>query len=447
MSVDSETEKKTPPRQEGAYLVGIREVPEESGEAREHLAELKELVATLGVPVVGDMTVTLREFHPRFFVGTGKAEEIRAAALETHAELIVFDSSLGPSQQRNLERLCGIKVIDRQEVILDIFAERAWTREAVLQVELARCRYFLPRLTGAWTHLSRQRGGGTGARGDGEKQIEYDRRQLKQRISELEDELSRVRKQRGVQRKSRIRHSIRQCAIVGYTNAGKSSLLNALTGADVLAADKLFATLDPTTRRIRLPGNAELLLTDTVGFVRKLPHALVEAFKSTLEEALLADFLLLVLDASSPRVQTHWETTLSVLAELGAENKPMLTVFNKCDLLAEDPVTKLKLRSIAPSALFVSCRTGEGLPLLKEHLAHQTAGEGERLMHLAIPPSRQDLIAKLYRNCGILESEYAEDGTFLALARIPASQSAVFAVYCQQEKEKEQIQPSRSFST
>ena len=251
--------------------------------------------------------------------------------------MIIFDTALGPSQQRNLERACHCKVIDRQEVILDIFAKRAWTREAVLQVELARYRYFLPRLTGAWSHLSRQRGGGTGARGDGEKQIEYDRRYLKQRIGELREELAVVRKQRDVQRKGRFRNGIPNAAIVGYTNAGKSTLLNALTGSDVLAKDQLFATLDPSTRRCILPDHQELLLTDTVGFVRKLPHALVEAFKSTLEEAAIADFILLVLDISSPQVETQWTTTLSVLEELGAADKPMIIALNKVDQ-QQDPV-------------------------------------------------------------------------------------------------------------
>lgn len=423
--LDLQKEKNTLPK---AYLVGTCEVPAPMSDAREHLDELRELVTTLGVDVSGSMIVTIRQFNPRYYIGSGKALEIKEAAEQLDCEVIIFDSTLGPSQQRNLERLCGKKVIDRQEVILDIFASRARTREAVLQVDLARCQYFLPRLTGAWTHLSRQRGGGTGARGDGEKQIEYDRRQLKKRIGELESELTVVRKQREVQRKERVRNQIPQCAIVGYTNAGKSSLLNSLTGADVLAADKLFATLDPTTRHLRLPGNQELLLTDTVGFVRKLPHALVEAFKSTLEEAVLADFLLLVLDASSPHVQTHWETTLSVLAELGAEQKTMISVFNKCDLLQDDPVNLIKLKSIAPSAVFVSCTTGMGLDDLKARLV-SLAGKDTEIRQLAIPPSRQDLIALLHSKCTILDSKYEDDGTFSVTAKIPASQSAVFAVY------------------
>ncbi|MBO5201797.1 MAG: GTPase HflX, partial [Lentisphaeria bacterium] len=263
--------RSTAPIRLKAFLVGCCDANGALADVREYLAELGELVDTLGVDVCGEMSVRIREPNPKFYIGSGKAEELKEAAAASEADVIIFDDPLGPSQQRNLEKLCRRKVIDRQEVILDIFADRAQTREAVLQVELARCQYFLPRLTGAWSHLSRQRGGGTGARGDGEKQIEYDRRQLKDRIAELERELEVVRKQRSVQRKGRFRNNMPTAAIVGYTNAGKSTLLNTLTSSSVLAEDKLFATLDPTTRRLVLPDNTEVLLTDTVGFIRKLP--------------------------------------------------------------------------------------------------------------------------------------------------------------------------------
>ena len=404
-----------------AFLVGICEFPETPAEGREHLAELAELMSSLGVSVCGDLLVSIRERNPRFLVGSGKAEEIKAEAERCEADMVVFDSPLGPSQQRNLERLFGSGVMDRQEVILDIFAQRARTKEAVLQVELARSRYYLPRLAGAWGHLSRQRGGNTGARGDGEKQIEYDRRQLKQRIGELEVELAEVRKQRGIQRKNRLRGRIPNAAIVGYTNAGKSTLLNTLTGADAYAADKLFATLDPTTRKLVLPDRSELLLTDTVGFVRKLPHSLIEAFKSTLEEAVLADFILLVLDASSPAVSSHWETTLSVLSELGADRKDMIVIFNKMDAAGEDPFLRLKLQSAVPDALFVSCRTGAGLDALRQKLMTRLSA-GLDIVDLAIPPDRSDLVAQLH-SCGrILESRYHSDGTFEASVRVEKSQ-------------------------
>ena len=424
MSDPVETKEKA----KKAFLVGICEFPETSAEGREHLDELTELMSSLGVSVCGDILVSIRERNPRFLTGSGKAEEIKAEAERCEADMVVFDAPLGPTQQRNLERLFGMGVMDRQEVILDIFARRARTREAVLQVELARSRYYLPRLTGAWGHLSRQRGGNTGARGDGEKQIEYDRRQLKQRIAELEADLAEVRKQRGVQRKNRLRGKVPNAAIVGYTNAGKSTLLNTLTGADAYAADKLFATLDPTTRKLVLPDRSELLLTDTVGFVRKLPHSLIEAFKSTLEEAVLADFILLVLDASSPAVSSHWETTLSVLSELGADRKDMIVIFNKMDAAGDDPFLRLKLQSSVPDALFVSCRTGAGLDQLRKKLMEKLSA-GLDVVDLSIPPERSDLVALLHASARILESRYQADGTFEASVRMEENQRKKLAPF------------------
>jgi GTP-binding protein HflX len=322
-----------------------------------------------------------------------------------------------PSQQRNWERLTRICVIDRQEVILDIFAQRASTREAVLQVELARMRYSLPRLTRAWTHLSRQRGGNKGTRGEGEKQIEVDRRLVQQRISSLQKELKVVRRHRDTQRKGRDRHEMAHAAIVGYTNAGKSSLLNCLTGADVLAEDKLFATLDPTTRKLDLPDKQSVLLTDTVGFVRKLPHSLVEAFKSTLEEAVLADFLVLLLDISSGHVDEHWETTLTVLRELGADDKKIITVFNKMDL-QKDPVVLARVKSLFPDAIFISTVTGEGIKSLHKAIMRMTNRE-INIMHLKIPPQRHDIAALAHDKTRILESEYDDSGNLLLTAAVP----------------------------
>jgi len=419
--------KSTAPVRDRAFLVGCCEAQEDIGSVREYLAELRELVNTLNVDTCGELAIRLREINPRYYLGTGKAEELRIAAEEAGADVIIFDDALGPTQQRNLEKLCKKKVIDRQEVILDIFAERAWTKEAVLQVELARCRYFLPRLTGAWSHLSRQRGGNTGARGEGEKQIELDRRQLKMKISELENELETVRKQRSVQRKERVRSKIPTAAIVGYTNAGKSTLLNTLTSSDVLAENKLFATLDPTTRRMVLPDHSELLLTDTVGFIRKLPHSLVEAFKSTLEEALLADFILLILDISNPQAPSHWETTISVLNELGAADKSIIAVFNKTDLQT-DPVSLLKMKSIAPDAVFVSCKTGAGLDQLRDTLMRKAYGDSE-IWNLTIPPDRSEHIALLHAKCRIFESEYDAEGRFCAVAKIAPAYLNVFQPY------------------
>lgn len=420
---------------DGAFLVGVIESGEDPSEAREHLEELRELVSTLGFRIVGELTAGIRLPNPKFYVGSGKAEEIAAAAREAGAELIVFDTELGPSQQRNLERLARANVVDRQEIILDIFADRAQTREAVLQVELARNKYFLPRLTRAWSHLSRQRGGAMGTRGEGEKQIEYDRRMVKQRIAQLETELQDVRKQRMIQRKGRIRRAMPLAAIVGYTNAGKSSLLNALTGTSSLVENKLFATLDPTTRKLVLPNKSELLLTDTVGFVRKLPHSLVEAFKSTLEEAVLADFLVMVLDISSPDVESHWKTTLSVLTELGAQEKPMLTVFNKCDR-QKDTLILTRMRSLDPDGVFISCATGEGMDRLRTALIAFLKKRSE-IDDLLIPPGRPDAVAAVYSRASLLEGRYLDDGSFACTVRIPDSASEFFAPFSRSYRNNE----------
>ena len=420
-----EPQEKKP--KSGAYLVGVTEQGESPLEAREHLDELRELVRTLGFEIVGETMTAIRVPNAKFYLGSGKAEEVCNAAKQANAELIVFDTELGPSQQRNLERLARTNAVDRQEIILDIFAERAQTREAVLQVELARYKYFLPRLTRAWSHLSRQRGGAKGTRGEGEKQIENDRRMVKYRIGQLEEELATVRRQRDVQRKGRIRRAMPLAAIVGYTNAGKSSLLNTLTGADALDENKLFATLDPTTRKLVLPNKSELLLTDTVGFVRKLPHSLVEAFKSTLEEAVLADFLVMVLDISSPDVESHWQTTLSVLTELGAQDKPMLTVFNKCDR-QKDALIRTRLRSLDPNGVFISCRTGEGLDELRQTLVAYMK-KRTLIDDLLIPPEHPEIVAAVYSKASLLEGKYQDDGSFRCTVRIPGAHSELFAPY------------------
>ena len=321
-----------------AFLVGLYQRKEEEHEAASLLEELAELVSTLGVTITGRTLTRCPQFNSSTLAGTGKLEEILLLAQSGGAQVVVFDNELSPAQQRNLEKVFpGLAVIDRQEVILDIFARRARTREAMLQVQLARLEYNLPRLKRAWTHLGRQGGAGGWARGEGEQQIEIDRRLIQHEIDGAKAELAEVRKQRATRRKTRQRIPIPNAAIVGYTNAGKSSLLNKLTGSGVLAEDKLFATLDTTTRRVKLPNGHPLLLTDTVGFVRKLPHKLVESFKATLEEAVLSDFLIHVVDASHPEAEKFYETTLEVLKELGAEDKRIITVFNKIDLVKDAP--------------------------------------------------------------------------------------------------------------
>lgn len=396
---------------ERALLVGIREPGQTEAEISECLDELADLVRNLDIVPLEPVVVSLHQVMPQYYVGSGKAQEIAQLAQECEADCLIFDTPLSPSQQRNWERLARCCVIDREEVILDIFAERAHTREAVLQVSLARAQYSLPRLTRAWTHLSRQHGGGATTRGEGEAQIETDRRLLRRRIQQLREELEVVRKQRTTQRKARERNAVPHWAIVGYTNVGKSSLLRALSGADVLVKDQLFATLDPTTRRIVLDNNLELLLTDTVGFVRKLPHSLVEAFKSTLEEAVLADFLLLVLDISSPQIDSEWETTLTVLKELGAEEKNIQVVFNKIDLVDRnaDPVLFARLRGLFPDALYLSTATGEGLDLLRERLA-SLASEHHQLLRVTLPPQRHDLAALAHASGRIYEEHYNDRG-------------------------------------
>ena len=392
-----------------ALLVGAWWKPQTADEAGSLLTELGELVDTLGLTVADQVLARIERPQASYLIGSGKAEEIVTQAKALECDVIIVDNELTPGQQRKWEELSGLAVIDREEVILDIFNGRARTREARLQVELARMEYSLPRLARAWGHLSRQQGGGLGGKGEGESQLETDRRLVRKRIDNVKAELQEVRGQRATQRKQRQRTPVPNAAIVGYTNAGKSSLLKRLTGADVFVEDKLFATLDPTTRRIDLPGGAPLLLTDTVGFVRKLPHRLIEAFKATLEEALLSDFLVHVLDASQPEVFAFHKTTMDVLAELGAKDKRVITVFNKIDLLGDDDTTPNLLRRHFPEALFISTRTGAGLGELLASMADQLAGGSERL-ELVLPSDRSDLLSGLHRHGQVLATDYADDG-------------------------------------
>jgi GTP-binding protein HflX len=414
--------REKPDMVERALLVRLYFDVRDEDESESLLEELGELVKTLGIHVVESVLARSREMHKKLLCGTGKAAEIVELARAHECDVIVIDNSLAPSQQREWEKLADLCVIDREEVILDIFAKRAQTKEARLQVELARMQYALPRLARMWGHLDREGGGGGGtgggsaSRGMGEKQIEVDRRLANMRIDRCKRELEAVRKQRKTQRKEREKLETPHGAIVGYTNAGKSTLLNRLSGADVMAKDMLFATLDTTTRRIELPDGQPLLITDTVGFVRNLPHRLVEAFMATLEEAVLADFLIHVLDATAPEIDRFHETTLEVLKELGAEDKPVITVLNKIDRVTE-PEALASLDRKFPDALHISAYTGAGLDeLLKacsDHLADRV-----RRREYRIPQFRGDLVSLLHRDAKVLSTGYEGDD-ILVTAVVP----------------------------
>ena len=341
--------REKPQQVDKALLIGAYFDRRHADESAELLIELKDLVETLGIEVVATEHVFVREISPRHLLGKGKAAELMELAREMEADCIVFDNELSPAQQRNWEADSKLAVIDRHEVILDIFNMRAQSREARLQVELARLEYSIPRLTRMWAHLDRQGGGAGGgmggagaARGEGETQLEVDRRLAHKRLDRVKAELEDVKRQRDTMRKERSRVPLPHAAIVGYTNAGKSSLLNRLTTADVLAEDKLFVTLDTTTRRLELPDGQAMLLTDTVGFVRNLPHDLVQSFRATLEEAVLADFLIHVLDASSTQASEFYQTTTQVLSELGAGDKRVLLALNKIDLIDDTRLMELR---------------------------------------------------------------------------------------------------------
>ena len=404
---------------ERAMLIGIALPGETAHVTQSLLDELRELVSTLKIEVVHEVQLTVRKPNAKFLLGAGNALSLIEQAKIHNCDVIIFDNELTPTQQRNWEQAADNKilVIDRQEVILDIFSQHAQTKEAVLQVELARLQYNLPRLKSAWTHLSRQRGGGSIQRDAGEKQLELDQRMVRTQITRVKRELENVIQHRSLQRKKRMSIPVPSCAIVGYTNAGKSSLLNILTNSNILAEDKLFATLDPTSRRCTLPNGHSLIVTDTVGFVRNLPHRLVDAFKATLEEAVVSNFLIHVLDVNNPEIESHIETTLSVLKELGAGDKTILTVFNKIDLLdGEDMRMDLSLRY--PKAHFVSARTGQDISKLLEEIESVVECNFVRL-RLLIPHDRYDLVARLHREGGVYKEEMKDQGIYV-VASAPA---------------------------
>jgi len=390
-----------------ALLVGCAVGTRSLEEAEASLAELALLVDTAGAEAV-DATLQRRDApDPATFIGKGKAAELRDLAETLDIDIVVFDDELSPAQQRNLEALFSCDVVDRVALILDIFAQHARSGEGMVQVELAQLRYRLPRLRGKGTVLSRL-GGGIGTRGPGETQLEVDRRRILRRVSKLERDLAQLGRTRATQRKARTRHRTPTVALVGYTNAGKSTVLNRLTEADVMVEDRLFSTVDPTTRKLRLPGGETVLLTDTVGFVRKLPHQLVEAFRSTLEEVTEADLALHIVDASAPDTERQVDAVREVLREIGGDEVPEQIVLNKLD--AADPDALAHLRRMFPDALVVSARTGEGIDELR-------AGIGERLraldpvIELMVPYDRGDVLASLHRDGEVLVEVHGEGGT------------------------------------
>lgn len=408
-----ETQRQRP--QERAILIGLETEGVSKWDLRDSMDELRELASSAGAEVVDSVTQKLQRPTAPYYIGKGKAELIRDSIQKQHVTSVIFDDELSPAQGRNLETLLSRKVLDRTQLILDIFAQRARSREGRLQIELAQLQYLLPRLTRMWNHLSRQTGG-IGTRGPGETQLEVDRRRVQERIARLERELEAVRKTRAVQRQGRKRHQWPVAAVVGYTNAGKSTLLNLLTGADLIAADKLFATLDPTTRSFTLPNKQRVLLTDTVGFLRKLPHTLIESFKATLEEVHEADLLIHVADLSHPRIDEQMEAVDNVIKELDAYGKQTLIVFNKIDNLADRDLVKAYLQRF-PGSVAISARTGEGVADLVQAL--ETALSAWRLRsRFQIPANESALIAEIHRVGHVLELSYEGD-VALIVAHVP----------------------------
>ena len=401
-----------------------------SWEVREALDELAELAVTAGAEVVGDGTQRLQTPAAGTFIGRGKADEFARHCRGQEVDTVIFDDELSAAQSRNLEKVFECKVLDRTALILDIFARRARTREGKLQIELAQLQHLLPRLTRYWSHLSRQKGGIGMRGGEGESQLEADRRRVQERIDRIREELVLVRRQRRTQRTGRQRHLWPLASIVGYTNAGKSTLLNTLTGSEVLAEDKLFATLDPTTRRLRLPTNQNVLLTDTVGFIRKLPHRLVAAFKATLEEVVEADLLLHVVDMSHSQAEEQIEAVNTVLEEIGASGKPTLMVFNKIDRVENGGLLNRNLERF-PNAVAVSAVTGEGLAGLLAELGNQLRPARD-FVELEVPHSEPAVIARLHAVGQVVERDYnGESARFKA--RIPAHLHAEFAPFIVQD--------------
>ena len=426
-----ETQNRTISR---AYLVGASvKSGQELLSISDSLMELALLAETADLEVVGHTQQRLTRIHPATYLGSGKIEEIGDAIHAQEADCVIFDDELSPRHQRELEKRFGanVLVMDRSVLIMDIFARHARTREGALQVELAQYEYRLPRLTRQWTHLARQAGGGgmrgVGTRGPGETQLEVDRREIQRKISYLKSEIEKVREHRKRHRSQRVRGGIPVISLIGYTNAGKSTLLNALTHADVFVADQLFATLDPTTRKIELPSGQEVLLTDTVGFIQKLPTTLIAAFRATLEEILEADLLLHLADLSHPNVSQHIESVEDTLAELEMPDTPRIFVWNKSDLWDENPLPPLSENHLYFEEVLVSARKQTGLITLLESIERALATQYYS-MRLLLPYQQSSLLSQLYSK-GRVQTQEATHQGYLLQAQVPAQQFRQFARY------------------
>ncbi|MDD4237474.1 MAG: GTPase HflX [Desulfotomaculaceae bacterium] len=391
---------------EKAILVGFEAQEDDPEQVTYSLEELARLVDTAGAEVLSQLTQKRSRPDPATFLGSGKAEEVAELCRSLGVDLVIFDRELSPRQGRNLEEITGVRVIDRTQLILDIFARRARTSEGKVQVELAQLNYLLPRLTGKGVELSRL-GGGIGTRGPGETKLEVDRRRIRQRINDLKEELENVKKHRDLLRRGRQEAPIPLLSLVGYTNAGKSTILRMLTGADVLVEDKLFATLDPTTRRVILPNNEAVLLTDTVGFIQRLPHHLVAAFRATLEEVVEADLLLHVVDASHPNANGQIEAVNQVLESLGASAKPALMVYNKIDLVDK---AELPRAGDDPPAVFISALSGQGAAGLLLAAVDKLLAARRTRTTFFIPYQKSGLLAILHEKGRVLHEEHGQEG-------------------------------------
>ncbi len=397
-------------------LVGTYTSNRDKEECYEHLKELNSLSYTYNFDVIKEIACPIKRFNPATYIGSGKLNEIKIIMEEESIDCIIFDNEISPNQQKNIEEIIGKPVLDRNELILEIFAARAKTKEALLQIELAKIHYQLPRLKRLWTHLSREKSSGSATgtmRGGGEKQIEVDRRICKQRANVVEKELLAVREQRGTQRHARRKVGTPTFAIVGYTNAGKSSLLNALTKSDVLVENKLFATLDTASRQMTLPNKQNIILIDTVGFIRKLPHFLVEAFKSTLEESVFTDVLVHVIDASSPSALENGQITLEVLHGLGVVDKPIITVLNKIDQCTDQSIIE-KLTNKYHKTVLMSITKSIGFERLLD-LMQEEIKNLRKIVNLRIPQSNYNLVSELMKEGRVICSSYEDDDILIEI--------------------------------